>query len=452
LFPFCELVLDTNPEHYLSQSINLSIAHTDSLTHMVNSNLQYDQENHRLMNYLRKNLWDSLISSTLINDCVPRVHNQNIKVEDYENGVSKQTVTYAHDALGRRINKTIIDNLNNETQTNYLYDGQEILAEYDDSSLLAVHTHSTLRTDDTLASDIKSTKLANNVGSYFFLKDSLGSIIDITDSSGNIVQHYVYSSFGEKLKVTDNSGNEITPVVRTSFGFTNREHDAETGLMHYRARVYMPEIGRFMQEDPDQGVNTLPRTHLSKYMYSLNNPIRFKDPSGRIVPIIIAGLIAGSVKALTSDGPFLENFLTGFAIGAGGAAFTMAFATAAISGATALGFSGAGAITAAGAIGGAIGNMAFAYTFLGATGTGLFVAGVLGAIGGGVMGMRASGQLSGSSNAQSAVEGTSNAPRDAVNGLDFDVLTEQELLNNDYHTYDSGHSIGQGPIINNIPY
>jgi len=42
-----------------------------------------------------------------------------------------------------------------------------------------------------------SKGIAPSSGSYFFLKDGLGSIIDITNSSGNIVQHYVYSSFGK---------------------------------------------------------------------------------------------------------------------------------------------------------------------------------------------------------------------------------------------------------------
>jgi RHS repeat-associated protein len=308
-----------------------------------NGNYQYDAKSQRLMqdwqytyqydnngNLIQRTSKSNIATFT---QYTYSSENQLIKVEDYENNVRKQTVTYAHDALGRRINKTIIDNQNVSSEINYLYDGQEILAEYDDSSLLAVHTHSTLRTDDTLASDIKTTKLANNVGSYFYLKDSLGSIIDITDSNGNFIQHYVYSSFGEKLKITDNANNEIAPVVKTSFGFTNREYDVETGLMHYRARVYMPEIGRFMQEDPHPGEFKLPKSLTSRYVYSLNNPINRLDPSGEMSFEDIVFTVA--IIALTAYTGGLAGAYVGSAVG-GGAAGAVAggFAGAIVGGVT----------------------------------------------------------------------------------------------------------------------
>ncbi|MCT4642917.1 MAG: hypothetical protein N4A33_11565 [Bacteriovoracaceae bacterium] len=75
----------------------------------------------------------------------------------------------------------------------------------------------------------------------------------MVNSSGNLVQRYVYSSFGKILKIVNSSGSDITssPLVKTSYGFTNREHD-ESGLMYYSSRYMMNEIGRFMQEDPQQ--------------------------------------------------------------------------------------------------------------------------------------------------------------------------------------------------------
>jgi RHS repeat-associated protein len=38
--------------------------------------------------------------------------------------------------------------------------------------------------------------------------------------------------------------------VGNPFTFTGRELDAETGLMHFRARTYDPVQGRFKQRDP----------------------------------------------------------------------------------------------------------------------------------------------------------------------------------------------------------
>jgi RHS repeat-associated protein len=57
--------------------------------------------------------------------------------------------------------------------------------------------------------------------------------------------------------------------------FTGRYYDAETGLYYYRARVYNPYIGRFMQTDPSGykgGINL--------YAYCGNNPIMLVDPYG----------------------------------------------------------------------------------------------------------------------------------------------------------------------------
>ena len=223
--------------------------------------------------------------------------NRLVSFEDYRNNIKIKSVSYTYDALGRRSGKSVIDleTPSKSISRKYAYEGNEILAEFDeDKDLLGVYTHSTMRTDDVLSVDVKSGKLANSTGSYFYLKDALGSIVDITNEAGTIIQHYAYSSFGKILKIVDNSGNDITanPLVKTSYGFTNREHDSESGMMYYRARYMMPEIGRFIQEDPHPGKKKMPNTINNKYIYTLNNPLAFTDPSGKFV--FTAAAILGS--------------------------------------------------------------------------------------------------------------------------------------------------------------
>jgi RHS repeat-associated protein len=211
--------------------------------------------------------------------------NQLVKIEVFENSSMIKTSEYFFDALGRRIRKKITDHQDSAKSYSrkFIYDGQEILAELDeDNTTLAVFTHSTLRTDDVLAVDVKDSKMASQTGSYFYLKDALGSIIDIVDNSGNLKQHYVYSSFGKIVKISDASEVDVTenPIIKTNYGFTNREYDEESGLMYYRARFYMPEIGRFLQEDPHPGKLTDPITLKNKFTYVSNNPINGVDPLG----------------------------------------------------------------------------------------------------------------------------------------------------------------------------
>lgn len=62
---------------------------------------------------------------------------------------------------------------------------------------------------------------------YYYHADGLGSIIAITDQSGNVVQRYEYNSFGEITYQQD--PNFIQPYT-----YTGREYDTESGLYYYR--------------------------------------------------------------------------------------------------------------------------------------------------------------------------------------------------------------------------
>ena len=68
---------------------------------------------------------------------------------------------------------------------------------------------------------------------YYYHFDGLGSIIAVTDSTGNAVEAYRYSVYGLADKPTT-AGN---PYL-----FTGRQFDVETGLYYYRARYYSAAI------------------------------------------------------------------------------------------------------------------------------------------------------------------------------------------------------------------
>jgi len=132
------------------------------------------------------------------------------------------------------------------------------VAEYDGSWEEKARYIHTLTLDDPLA-------LTRGADSYFYHKDGLGSVANLTDASGNIKKGYTYRSFGEIHRET---GSLVQP-----FTFTGREYDLESGLYYYRARYYDPKAARFLTQDPIGFAGG----DVNLYRYVHNNPVSFRD-------------------------------------------------------------------------------------------------------------------------------------------------------------------------------
>ena len=142
--------------------------------------------------------------------------------------------------------------------------------------------------------------------------------IDITDTSGNKLQHYVYSDFGVLLGIENPPGTTIDtsspnftgfhflpPPVNTSLAFAGREYDSESGLYYLRARYYDPDTGRFLQTDPNAGSLSIPVSVTNAYTYCANNPVNIFDPSGTSFitdALTDLGLAAGFVALTVASG------------------------------------------------------------------------------------------------------------------------------------------------------
>ncbi|MDD2710288.1 MAG: hypothetical protein PHV34_20080 [Verrucomicrobiae bacterium] len=186
---------------------------------------------------------------------------------DHDNnlvGASKTgtTATYQRDALGRRISKTV-----NGVTTTYIYAGDNLIEERNaDGTVKAQYIYE--------AGIDRPVKAIIGGVDYYFSQDILGNVIALTDASGALVEQYWYDIYG-KPTIKDGSYQTLT-TAKTPFLFAGREYDGETGLYHYRARAYSPDLGRFLQSDPidfEGGDSNL-------YRYCGNNPVNWRDPSG----------------------------------------------------------------------------------------------------------------------------------------------------------------------------
>ena len=147
------------------------------------------------------------------------------------------------------------------------------------------------------------------------------------------MQHHVYSAFGNLVRIEDGNGADVTaaPILTPFFTYANREYDVESGLYHSRARTYDASIGRFLQEDPFRGVLSSPLSVVNKYIYVLNNPNSYVDPSGKFLTALIVGAVVGAIIggiAASIENPgdsdaLFEGILEGAIVGAiyGGLAF-----------------------------------------------------------------------------------------------------------------------------------
>ncbi|MBO6604060.1 MAG: HNH endonuclease [Roseicyclus sp.] len=145
----------------------------------------------------------------------------------------------------------------------------DVLLDFEDGALVRRWLHGP-EVDEPLAYERYAGTTAGGSGTALELfRNRLGSVIlAVSVSTGAVAAEYDYDSFGQRTLV------QGTEEVR--YGFTSREHDARTGLIHYRARAYDPLTGQFLQRDPIGFASG----DLNLYAYVENDPYNFTDPSG----------------------------------------------------------------------------------------------------------------------------------------------------------------------------
>ena len=105
-----------------------------------------------------------------------------------------------------------------------------------------------------------------SAGLSYFLTDQQGSTVAIIAPDGSLTQQR-YLPFGQ---VRSGLGS----IGQTDFGYTGQRLLAALGLMDYKARMYDPTIGRFIQPDLIVSNPANPQTW-NRYSYVSNNPLLY---------------------------------------------------------------------------------------------------------------------------------------------------------------------------------
>jgi len=215
---------------------------------------------------------------------------------------------------------------------------------------------------------------------YYVLKDHLGSITGIADPSGNILEDLSYDPWGRRRNAYDWTDYNVG-FTRFDRGYTGHEHLSQFGLINMNGRVYDPFLARFLSPDPQLQSPDYSQNY-NRYSYAWNNPLKYTDPSGEFIHLIIGAAIGGVFNWIANGAQFNAAGLGHFGVGALAGGLTAGIGAgvgAALAGNTAAGggfaagFMGTNVITSSGFVAGAISGAAAGATngLVSGTGNGL---------------------------------------------------------------------------------
>ena len=223
-----------------------------------------------------------------------------------------KSIVYTYDGYGRRISQLAKGGgfgIPEAQYTEYLWDGTNVLCEFyqnNGNPLEYIYGNGQLISrDDLLVLPVSKRLVYQN--SHWFHQDGLGSVVNLTDSTGTVKLSYEYDAFGGITKEEGQVGWK-----KNKYTFTGKPYDTASGMYYFGARWYEPNVGRFITKDPwskapdDARIlgyeekilcdliikhqNSIPTYILSKglnepqsfhrYVYVKNNPVIYIDPFG----------------------------------------------------------------------------------------------------------------------------------------------------------------------------
>ena len=168
--------------------------------------------------------------------------------------VGTHVSTFTYDGLSRRVEMLETDNGSTTSDTKLVWCWLAICEARDS-------------TGETVTYRYFAQGVQDNGTAYFYTRDHLGSVRELTDSTGTVRARYDHDAWGQRTKL---SGDKDANV-----GFTGHHQHAASGLTLAPFRAYDANLGRWISEDPiglEGGINA--------YGYVSDRPTTRVDPFG----------------------------------------------------------------------------------------------------------------------------------------------------------------------------
>jgi len=202
--------------------------------------------------------------------------------------------SYAYDPTGRRQSKNA-----GGTVTNFLWDGDDLIAEYDGSGNVQRRYVPGPAINSPIVYEACSGTNCSTPTLEYYHTDHHGSVVAMSDATGN-------PAAGENQYSYDAYGVSSMATTGQPFRYVGMYLDAETGLYQDRARVYSTRNGRFLQNDP-VGY----KDDLDLYTYVADDPADHVDPSGLEMGAVYQRDLLGGQLPPRGDGNLVDTLNSG---------------------------------------------------------------------------------------------------------------------------------------------
>jgi RHS repeat-associated protein len=195
---------------------------------------------------------------------------------------------YSYDGQGWRITETH----GSTTRDLYYSDNWQVLEERVGGVVQARNVWTPVNLDTLVLRDQSSAGNGTLDQRLYVQQDANGNVTALVDTSGNVLERYLYDAYGAVIVLTPTWGVRSSSAYNWVYLFQGERYDPTTGLYNFRNRDLSPSLMRWLQNDPEG----FTAGDANLYRGEGNNPVNSQDPMGEEVQKVLGGTLSAGVK------------------------------------------------------------------------------------------------------------------------------------------------------------